>query len=69
MTGVNITCTQESNNFEQTTGMDIPFKELLTLQANNITVVKELLMSYDDNTWLKRANEIVLKKIMSWKEN
>lgn len=67
MTGVDITLTQTSNNIN-TDVFDVPFIEVMNVNAKHITAVKELLMSIGDDLWLKQANEIVLKKLMSWKD-
>lgn len=68
MTGVDIMLNITNNN-TNCESFEIPFIELMVINASNITAVKELLMSFDNNQWLKEANELVLKKLMSWKEN
>lgn len=66
MTGVDTILMQTSNNFK-CESFEIPFIQIMELNSNHITVVKELLMSFENDIWLKDANEIVLKKLMDWK--
>lgn len=67
MTGADITLNQELNNYKCAM-VNTPFVNEMNLYSNYITVLKQLLLSYDDNIWLKQANDNVLKKLMSWKD-
>lgn len=68
MTGEDSILTQKSNNLKIDT-CGIPFISILNMHSCNIGVIKSLLLGYEDDRWLIHANENVLKKIMSFKDN
>lgn len=45
--------------------MDIPFVDMIGIQLNFISVVKNLLEGSDSNEWLLKAHENINKKLFN----
>ena len=50
-----------------TNEVSIPFIPLFNLNINNIIIIKDFLESFEDGSWLDKAQNNVEKELSKWK--